>query len=42
MIKIWEFIQTQILGMKWLNVLVGDILVKFGMDRDWRSSILFL
>ena len=34
MIKIWEFIQTQILGMKWLNVLVGDILVKFGMDRD--------
>lgn len=32
--ELWNFIQNQILGMKWLNLLVGDILVKFGMERD--------
>lgn len=24
---IWSFIQDQILGMKWLNVLIGNVLV---------------
>lgn len=29
----WNFIQNQILGMKWLNILVGNVLEKFGLDR---------
>lgn len=33
-LKIWEFIQNQILGMQWLNLLVGNILEKLGLDRD--------
>ena len=30
--SIWDFIQTQVLGMKWLNLLVGNILEKVGID----------
>ncbi len=33
---IWDFFQNQVLGMKWLNELVGDILVKVGMDLDTK------
>ena len=29
---IWDFIQNQILGMKWLNKLIGDGLGKIGLD----------
>ena len=29
---IWDFIQNQILGMKWLNVLIGDFLNAVGVD----------
>lgn len=29
---IWDFIQNQILGMKWLNELIGQILGKVGLD----------
>ena len=29
---IWEFIQNQILGMNWLNVLIGNLLSAFGLD----------
>ena len=32
-----NFIQNQILGMKWLNSLVGDILIKLGMDETSKS-----
>lgn len=32
-----DFIQNQILGMKWLNSLVGDILIKLGMDETSKS-----
>lgn len=32
--NIWIFIQNQILGMKWLNKLVGDILIKIGLDKN--------
>ena len=32
-----DFIQNQILGMKWLNSLVGDILIKLGMDGTSKS-----
>lgn len=31
--SIWDFIQTQVLGMKWLNLLVGNILEKVGLDN---------
>lgn len=29
---VWEFIQSQLLGMKWLNDLVGLILTRLGVD----------
>lgn len=32
----WTFFQNQILGMKWLNILVGKILLAFGLDTDGR------
>lgn len=28
----WSFIQDQILGMKWLNVLIGELLTNLGFD----------
>ena len=31
--SISDFIQTQVLGMKWLNLLVGNILEKVGLDN---------
>lgn len=40
---IWEFIQDQILGMKWLNALIGNALTATGLDADSRigGSIQF-
>lgn len=35
----WDFIQNQVLGMKWLNGLIGDVLGKLGLDLV--SSIQF-
>lgn len=32
----WNFIQNQVLGMKWLNVLTGDILSAVGLDMESR------
>ena len=32
----WDFIQTQILGMKWLNILIGALLSALGLDIDGR------
>ena len=29
---LWDFIQNQILGMKWLNELIGTWLGKAGLD----------
>ena len=39
----WDFFQNQILGMKWLNVLIGDMLSAFGLDMTSRigGSIQF-
>ncbi len=39
----WSFFQDQILGMKWLNQLVGDILTALGLDVTERlgGSIQF-
>ena len=28
----WEFIQDQVLGMKWLSDLIGNILTALGLD----------
>lgn len=33
---IWEFIQNRILGMKWLNALIGNLLSSLGMDISNR------
>lgn len=39
----WNFIQEQILGMKWLSVLIGDLLNVLGLDVTAKlgGSILF-
>lgn len=39
----WTFIQDQILGMKWLNVLIGKVLLMVGLDVNSRigGSIQF-
>ena len=40
---IWIFFQDQILGMKWLNLLIGDVLSVAGVDIGGRlgGSIQF-
>ena len=40
---IWGFIQNQMLGMKWLNELIGKILTVVGLDVNSRlgGSIQF-
>ena len=35
---LWEFFQNQILGMKWLNELIGKGLGKIGIDVDSRMG----
>lgn len=41
--SIWSFFQDQILGMKWLNGLIGKGLSQLGLDIDSRlgGSIQF-
>ena len=41
--EIWDFFQKQILGMKWLNDLIGNILESMGIDASTRigGSIQF-
>mgnify|MGYP007025205920 CR=1 FL=1 len=34
--SLWLFIQDQILGMKWLNALIGDLLSLLGLDTASR------
>lgn len=40
---IWLFIQDQILGMKWLNILIGNAISAIGLDpaSRWGGSIQF-
>lgn len=40
---IWEFIQNQILGMRWLNELIDSALTALGLDTSnrWIASIQF-
>lgn len=33
---VWSFIQNQVLGMQWLNVLIGRILTAVGLDTQTR------
>lgn len=33
---IWDFIQNQLLGMRWLNELIGSILETIGLDTETR------
>ena len=32
----WQFFQDEILGMKWLNRLIGNVLPLLGLDIDGR------
>ncbi len=43
MSMIWDFIQDQLLGMKWLQVLVGRLLHTLGLDitNRWVASLHF-
>ncbi len=40
---IWSFIQDQVLGMKWLSALIGNMLTAFGLDTESRigASVRF-
>ncbi len=40
---VWNFVQNQILGMKWMNILIGSLLCKTGIDTSsrWGGSIQF-
>lgn len=40
---IWDFIQNELLGMKWLNDLVGKLLTLMGLDisNRWIASLHF-
>ena len=37
-IMIWEFIQNQILGMKWMSTLIGNLLEKIGLNTSSRMG----
>ena len=41
--RAWEFIQNQILGMKWLNTAIGKGLSSIGLDTSsrWGGSVQF-
>lgn len=41
--NVWLFFQDQVLGMKWLNALVGNVLTSLGLDVSGRigSSVQF-
>ena len=41
--QLWDFLQDQILGMKWLNELIGRLLTACGLDVTGRigGSIRF-
>lgn len=40
---VWDFFQNQILAMKWLNVIIGNLLSAFGLDllNRWVGSLQF-
>jgi uncharacterized membrane protein YraQ (UPF0718 family) len=42
-VGVWAFIQDQVLGMKWLNGLLGSLLSALGLDVSgrWGGSVQF-
>lgn len=36
MLMAWDFIQNQVLGLKWLNTLIANMLVELGVDIDGK------
>ena len=40
---IWDFLQNQLLGMKWLNSIIGKVLSALGLDTAsrWGGSVRF-
>lgn len=40
---VWQFIQDQVLGMQWLNQIIGNLLAATGLDLQtrWGGSIQF-
>ena len=36
--EIWNFIQNQVLGMKWLDTLIGDVLSVTGLNLDTKAG----
>ena len=40
---VWRFLQDQVLGMKWLNAVIGSGLSALGLDitSRWGGSIRF-
>ena len=41
--RVWDFIQNQILGMKWLSAVIGSGLSALGLDTSsrWGGSVQF-
>jgi len=35
---IWDFFQNQVLGMKWLNVVIGNLLISWGFDINGQMG----
>ena len=33
---VWDFIQHHVLGMRWLDRLIGNMLLRFGLDTNNR------
>lgn len=38
MLMAWNFIQNQVLGLKWLNALIGNILASLGLDIESKAG----
>ena len=34
--SVWQFIQDQVLGMRWLNAVIGRLLTAVGLDTQSR------
>ncbi len=41
--NLWSFIQSQVLGMDWLNHMIGALLEKIGVDitGKWGGALKF-
>ena len=34
--SVWQFVQDQVLGMRWLNTLINQLLTAVGLDTQSR------